>query len=106
VKKDLSFRYADLTASADLVLGKLGYGLVAECLSLGKPILFLGRNGFSEFAMLKDVLEKRGMGREIPLQRFLAMDLAAELEALTSRTCEALPATGIGQIMEKLGFST
>src|SRR6185503_9883976 len=28
IRKDPSLRYADLTASCDLVLGKLGYGLV------------------------------------------------------------------------------
>jgi hypothetical protein len=37
LKKDLSFRYSDLNASCDLVIGKLGYGLVAECLASARP---------------------------------------------------------------------
>ncbi len=104
VKKNLSFRYADLTASVDLVLGKLGYGLVAECLSLAKPILFMGRNGFAEYEMLRQVVVERNVGREISLERFLAMDLGPELVALASRTLLPLKGTGVAQILEKMGF--
>jgi hypothetical protein len=104
VKKDLSFRYADLTASVDLVLGKLGYGLVAECLSLAKPILFLGRKDFSEFEMLKRVVEEKGRGREIPLRSFINMDIGRDLESLVSRPFQPMQALGVTQIMEKLGI--
>jgi hypothetical protein len=106
IPKDISFRYADLTASVDLVLGKLGYGLVSECLSLGKPILFLGRNAFAEFDMLRQLVMDRGLGSEISLERFLALDLEPELEALTSVRHLALPSTGVAQILEKMGFPT
>jgi hypothetical protein len=58
--KNPSLRYADLTASSDLVLGKLGYNLVAECLAHAIPILFSGRSDFSEFPVLKQLVEDRG----------------------------------------------
>jgi hypothetical protein len=106
IQKDLSYRYADLTASVDLVIGKLGYGLVAECLSLAKPILFLGRNGFSEYTMLRQLLLNRRMGLEISLERFRALEIAEALNALLVRELVPMPATGIAQIMEKMGFIT
>ncbi|MDB5049873.1 MAG: hypothetical protein JWO30_2944 [Fibrobacteres bacterium] len=105
LKKDLSFRYADLNASCDLVMGKLGYGLVVECLAQAKPILFLGRRDFDEFQMLKALLEERGQGMEIPLPRFLKMDIGDELQALTRRSHQPLQATGVADILRKMGFA-
>lgn len=104
IAKDPSFRYADLTATCDLVLGKLGYGLVAECLSQGTPILFLGRSDFEEFSMLKAVVEGGGWGREIPLGAFKAVDIGAGLADLTSIRRTPLPADGLPRILAKLGF--
>jgi hypothetical protein len=104
LKKDLSFRYADLNASCDLVLGKLGYGLVVECLVQAKPVLFLGRKDFSEFFMLKRLLEARAQGREIPLAKFLKADFGEDLEALTRQRYEPVMATGVADILRKMGF--
>jgi hypothetical protein len=103
LKKDLSFRYADLNASCDLVIGKLGYGLVAECLASAKPILFLGRKDFSEFELLKGLVEGRGMGREIPLERFKKADFGADLQALAAKPLDSQPASGVADILGKLG---
>ncbi len=103
LKKDLSFRYADLNASCDLVIGKLGYGLVAECLASAKPVLFLGRRDFSEFELLKGLVEGRGMGREIPLERFKKADFGAELQAFAAKPLDSLPALGVADILGKLG---
>ncbi len=105
IQKDLSFRYADLTASVDLVLGKLGYGLVAECISLGKPILFLGRIGFLEFSMLKNFIEGRGQGMEISLEDFMQVNLQPALQILTDKPLQPFPALGVSQIFEKIGVS-
>jgi hypothetical protein len=105
LKKDLSFRYSDLNASCDLVIGKLGYGLVAECLASARPILFLGRKDFAEFALLKGLVEGRGMGLEIPLERFRQVDFGEELEELTAKPLEPLQATGVADILRKLGFT-
>ena len=108
LKKDLSFRYADLNASCDLVIGKLGYGLVAECLASAKPILFLGRKDFAEFEILKGLVEERGMGREIPLERFKRADFGEDLEALTGKSMEfmaPLQATGVADILGKMDLA-
>ena len=102
LKKDLSFRYADLNASCDLVIGKLGYGLVAECLAAARPILFLGRKDFAEFELLKGLVEERGMGREIPLERFKRVDFGEDLETLSGTPLEPLQATGVADILRKM----
>jgi L-arabinokinase len=104
VRKDPSFRYADLTASCDLVLGKLGYGLVTECLSQAKPVLFLGRKDFDEFHMLKSLVEGEGLGREITLDAFRRVDIGDELRMLTAMPREPRKADGLGRILAKLGF--
>jgi hypothetical protein len=104
LKKDLSFRYADLNASCDLVLGKLGYGLVAECLAQAKPVLFLGRKDFAEFELLKALVQERGLGREIPLERFMQADFGEDLEALAAQEREPLLATGVADILRKMGY--
>lgn len=105
ITKDPSFRYADLTASCDLVLGKLGYGLVTECLTQAKPVLFLGRSGFAEFPILKSLVEDQGLGREISLEEFRRLEIGEALASLaavprTPRKAEALP-----RILEKIGIS-
>ena len=41
---------------------------------------------------------------EIPLSKFLGMDIGAELEAMTSRPLEPLQATGVADILRKMGF--
>ena len=104
LRKDADFRYADLNASCDLVIGKLGYGLVAECLAAAKPILFLGRKDFSEFELLKNLVEERGLGREIPLEHFKNVDFGEDLEAWTIRPRPAMPATGVADMLAKLAL--
>ncbi|MCB2184806.1 MAG: hypothetical protein KQJ78_00200 [Deltaproteobacteria bacterium] len=42
------FPHADVTASVDLVVGKLGYSLLATCLATGTPILFEERPAWPE----------------------------------------------------------
>jgi hypothetical protein len=105
IRGERGFRYADLTASCDLILGKLGYGLVAGCLSMGKPVLFLGRKDFAEYAMLKALVEERGLGMEVPLEAFLRLDIGEQLRTLSSRRFPLMAATARDRILEKMGFS-
>ncbi len=105
LRKDPSFRYADLTASCDLVLGKLGYSLIAECLSQAKPILFLGRTDFAEFPMLKAVVEGGGWGREIPFPDFRVLRIGDSLRELTEVVRKPMQADAVPRILEKMGIS-
>lgn len=108
IRKDPSLRYADLTASADLVLGKLGYGLVTECAALGTPVLYLGREDFCEFAALQDFLHERELGWQIPLGDLLALRLKPYLDRFPVRNGadarEGLRATGTADLLTALGY--
>jgi len=54
--------YASLTAHSELVLGKLGYGLVSECLYRGTPVAYAARRDFCEYEVLVNALESHAMG--------------------------------------------
>jgi len=43
-----SLTFSDLLAASSVVLSKLGYGIVADCLAARKPILWPRRSGFRE----------------------------------------------------------
>ncbi len=108
IRKDPSLRYADLTASADLVLGKLGYGLVTECAALGTPVLYLGREDFCEFEALQDFLHERKLGEQIPLRDLLALNLEPYLARFPRQTGmreRGQEATGTGDLLAALGYA-
>ncbi|KAJ3914180.1 hypothetical protein F5877DRAFT_92869 [Lentinula edodes] len=55
----------DLTAVADVLLGKLGYGTVAECIDAGTPMVYVSRPLFVEELGLRVLLENEGVGVEM-----------------------------------------
>lgn len=57
-----AFRYQDCVASADAMVGKLGYGTCAECLLSGLPIVYLPRTEFAEYPVLHAAMQEWGHG--------------------------------------------
>ncbi|KAI0072755.1 hypothetical protein K474DRAFT_1667435 [Panus rudis PR-1116 ss-1] len=55
----------DLTAVADVLLGKLGYGTVSECVDSATPFVFVPRPLFIEEFGLRMLLERDGVGVEM-----------------------------------------
>jgi len=100
--KDASYRYADLTSSTDVILGKLGYGLVSECLGLGKPVLFLAREDFIEYDALKRPLVERGQGIEIDADTLRALDLQPALDQLVSKSYPQMADNALKRIIERI----
>jgi hypothetical protein len=47
-----SLSYADLVATVDGVVTKPGYGIVADCLSHGTPMIYTDRGPFPEYEIL------------------------------------------------------
>jgi L-arabinokinase len=45
-------RYEDLVAASDAVITKPGYGIVAECIANGTPMVYTPRGRFAEYACL------------------------------------------------------
>lgn len=50
----------DLVDVADMVLGKIGYGTVSECVGMGKPLLYVAREMFAEEPYLLAYMGREG----------------------------------------------
>ncbi len=76
--------YTSLTAASDLVLGKLGYGLVTECLYQGTPVAYPDRRDFCEHSVLAQALQENGSGFELDDDVLATCDLQAALDWSTA----------------------
>lgn len=106
--ESLGWPFTDVLASVDAVLGKLGYGLVAECACNGVPLLYVPRPDWPEEPFLADWL--RTHGRCAPVAR--AALLNGDLHDLLAAACTQPappppPASGAEQaaawLAERLG---
>uniref|UniRef100_A0A8H7Y3N0 Inositol hexakisphosphate-domain-containing protein n=1 Tax=Psilocybe cubensis TaxID=181762 RepID=A0A8H7Y3N0_PSICU len=62
----------DLTAVADVLLGKLGYGTVSECVDACTPFVYVSRPLFIEEHGLRLLLDTEGVGVELSRQSYEA----------------------------------
>ncbi len=67
------FRYQDLMASADCVITKIGYGVYAECLLHGLPLIYAPRTNFAEHEILENGVREWGGGVRLELPQFTAL---------------------------------
>lgn len=77
--------YPELVNSADVVVTKPGYGIVAECLAHQTPVLYTPRGNFREQALLVDGLHRYGRAVEIDNERLRRGEWQASLEQLFNR---------------------
>ncbi len=82
-KSDFSF--PDISASADLVLSKLGYGIITECFAEGIPLIYLPRVDFAEYPVLARAVTEWGHGIEVSEEAYYSLDIAAELALVIAR---------------------
>lgn len=54
-----------------MLLGKIGYGTVSECLAHGTPLVFVRRDYFNEEPFLRRLLQLHGAAVEIKRRDFL-----------------------------------
>ena len=62
----------DVINCADVVVGKIGFGTVGECLSCKTPLVYVKRENFAEEKYLRDLLHECGAGMEISLETFVS----------------------------------
>lgn len=74
--------FTDVLNACDAIVSKLGYGVVAECISTGTAILWPRRAGFREDEITCVEAPLCLRSREIPLADYQAGRWAAHLEAL------------------------
>ncbi|NLP01816.1 MAG: UDP-N-acetylglucosamine--N-acetylmuramyl-(pentapeptide) pyrophosphoryl-undecaprenol N-acetylglucosamine transferase [Fibrobacter sp.] len=79
------FRYQDLTASCDVVISKLGYGVVSECFLNGIPLIYLPRALFAEYPALEKAVQFWGGGVCLDEESFLKLDWKEALERAASQ---------------------
>ena len=77
---EYAFRYQDCIATADVMIGKLGYGTCAECLINGLPLIYLPRSDFAEFPVLHRALSDWGYGYCLSRDTYRALDLHDTLD--------------------------
>ena len=77
--------HPDIVASVDLVISKLGYGILGECLANATPILYPPREFFAEFAAMEKAI--RGWQGRLALdsEAFLGLEWAEMLERVPKR---------------------
>jgi hypothetical protein len=77
--------YPDIIASSDCVIGKLGYGVVAECMINATPLLFLPRNNFAEYPILETAVLEWGGGRVLTEDHFIHIEWGDALATLPQK---------------------
>ncbi len=56
---EMNLSYADAVAAVDAVITKPGYGIVADCLAHGTPMIYTDRGEFPEYPILVEEMEKQ-----------------------------------------------
>ncbi|KAI0707127.1 hypothetical protein C8Q76DRAFT_629102 [Earliella scabrosa] len=79
----------DLTAAADALLGKLGYGTVSECVDACTPFVYVPRPLFVEEHGLRLFLEREGVGVELERVKYEVGEWAEAVEEAWVRGREA-----------------
>ncbi|QDU60989.1 hypothetical protein Pan216_18420 [Planctomycetes bacterium Pan216] len=105
------FEGQDVIASSDLVIGKAGYGIVADCVSTETPLLYTSRDGFSEHAALDRGLRQWGKALCVDQETFFRNGLRdAMLETLALEVKEPMACDGAKvaaqAILETAGVTT
>ena len=94
----LDFRYQDCIASVDCMIGKIGYGLYAECVINGPPILYLPREDFAEYPVLDRAIRRWGGGYFLQPDYFYGLKWDEALHAI-SESGRPLPVLSSGAKM-------
>ncbi|CZT03985.1 uncharacterized protein RAG0_10586 [Rhynchosporium agropyri] len=72
----------DLVRAADMVLGKIGYGTVSECVGMNTALVYVSRPQFEEEHGLVSYMQRMGICREIPVAAFESGEWASAIESL------------------------
>ncbi len=84
VSKD-DFRYLDLIASVDVMISKIGYGIFAQSLMHGTPLIYLPRGDFAEFPVLEKAMVEWGHGYFLSREDYCALNWEGALNEVVTR---------------------
>jgi hypothetical protein len=77
--------YPDLIASAEVMVSKIGYGTMAECLLNGTPLIFLPREDFTEYPVLEREILTLRYGTKLAPDEYYGLNWDLALKALAGR---------------------
>lgn len=101
--ESLQMSFTDILASCDALLGKIGYGTVAECAVNATPMLYIPRADWPEEPYLGDWLARHGAIACVDQRALMTGDLTARLErVLGCPRPPAPPADGAAAAAELL----
>lgn len=75
------FDVADVFASCSVVIGKVGYGTVADCIAADVPIVYALPNGFAEGEAMDDAISEWGRGVKVDRETLFRGDLSPAIDA-------------------------
>jgi L-arabinokinase len=78
-------RYEDVVAAVDAVVTKPGFGILAECIATGAPLLYTSRGAFREYPVLVAAMPRVVRSRFLPPADLFAGRWRAGLEALLAQ---------------------
>ncbi len=96
--------FEDLVRAADVVVGKLGYGIVADVIAHRVPILYTSRDDYPEYPFLIKTLDHWATTEVISRDKLFAGDLGPSLEHLIEKepNWPAVPLNGAQVAAEKI----
>ncbi len=92
--------FTDILASVDLLLGKCGYGSVAECVVNGTPMLYMPRPDWPEEACLVDWMQQHNACLPVSKKTIESGDLLDVIEACACLEVDKVRATGAQQVAD------
>ena len=98
----LGMPFTDALASCDALIGKLGYGTVAECACNGVPMIHAPRDDWPEEPVLAAWLGRVGCLARVETADLEAGRIDDALAAVAGRRFEPVPATGAAMAVERL----
>jgi len=79
------FPYEDLVASAEVMVTKIGYGVVSQGLVNGTPLIYLPRGDFAEFPVLERAVQEWGHGYHLSKEGYHGLKWEGVLEEVSKR---------------------
>lgn len=90
--ESLEMPFTDILTSCDALLGKIGYGTVAECAVNATPLLYIPRADWPEEPYLADWLERHGAIARLHAEQVETGDFGRILEVLLGQPLPSPPA--------------
>ena len=72
--------FMDIVASVDTVISKPGYGIVSDCIINRKPLVYVDRSDFREYAVLEAGIKKCLRNVHVSQEKLYSGDLLTSLE--------------------------